>query len=144
MSYLIDTSAIINIVQQKAEDAVDFLRDQITLDLAFYEAGNVLRTMHHRGDLDRPDTLGIGSDFADVWKLMNVVDYTSLDMNAILELSLDLDMAFYDAAFLVESRDLGIPFVTDDGPLQKKIQKNLKWISSAEFIVMMTKQKADQ
>jgi len=70
--------------------------------------------------------------------LMNVVNYTSIDMNAILEMALDLDMAFYDAAFLVEARGLGIPFVTDDGSLQKKIPSSLKWMNSDEFTAILT------
>jgi len=138
MKFLIDTSAVINIIQQRSEDALYFLQDQITLDLAFYEAGNVIRTMFHRGDLDRTDALNLGSDLADVWKLMNVVNYSSLDMNNILDLALDLDIAFYDAAFLVQSRELDIPFVTDDQPLQKKIPKSLSWMSSDEYILKLT------
>jgi len=133
MSYLIDTSAIINIVQQKGGDAIALLRDQYTLDIAFYESGNAIRTLYHRNDLDRTEALELASDIAGVWMTMRVVSYSPLDMNAMLDMAMDLDIAFYDAAFLFQAKQLNIPIVTDDKPFQKKIPGTIKWIDSTEL-----------
>jgi predicted nucleic acid-binding protein len=137
MSYLFDSSTIINIVQAKGGDAVGLLRGQHTLDLAFYESGNAIRTLFHRHILDRAEAMELASDITGAWKSMNVIMCTTADMDAILELAIDGGMAFYDAAFLHHAKQLHVPLVTDDGPFQKKIDSKAFWMDSEKVISIM-------
>ncbi|HME53987.1 MAG TPA: type II toxin-antitoxin system VapC family toxin [Candidatus Lokiarchaeia archaeon] len=105
-------------------------RDQYTLDLAFHEAGNAVRTLYNLKDLDRIEVFELASDMAGVWITMLVVKNSPLDINAILEMAIDLDIEFYDASFLFQAKKLDVVFITDDGPLQKKIPAAIKWIAS--------------
>ncbi len=134
MMCLLDTSAIINIVQQKGKDAVAILRNQHTLDLAYYECGNVIRTLFHRKGISRTDALQLAADIATTWSLMRVVAFTLDEMQAVLVLALDKEIAYYDAAFLFQAKKLNVIFVSDDLPLQKKIPADITWMDSSKLI----------
>ncbi len=134
MSYLLDTSAIINIVQQKGKDAVAFLRGQYTLDLAYYECGNVIRTIFHRKGFSRAEALQLAADIAGAWSLMRVTTFALDEMQAVLIMALDEAVAYYDAAFLFQAKKMNAILVTDDQSFQKKIPADIKWIDSSRLM----------
>jgi predicted nucleic acid-binding protein len=134
MSYLLDTSAIINIVQQEGKEAVAILRDQYTLDLAYYDCGNVIRTLVHRKGITRAEALQLAADIAGAWSLMRVVAFALDEMQAVLTMALDKDVAYYDAAFLYQAKKLNATLVTDDQPFQKRIPADIRWMDSSRLI----------
>ncbi len=139
MTYLLDTSAILNIVQQKGKDAVALLRDQHTLDLAYYECGNVIRTLFHRKEVSRADALQLAKDIAGAWSLMHVATFALDEMQAVLTIALDKEIAYYDAAFLFQAKKLNAILVTDDQPFQKKIPAEITWMDSVQLISSSSK-----
>jgi predicted nucleic acid-binding protein len=134
MTYVLDTSAIINIVQQKGKDSVPLLRSQHTLDLAYYESGNVIRTYFHRKRLSRVDCLQLASTISWAWSLMQVDVLVADEMQSVLTIALDNEIAFYDAAFMFQARKLKAILVTDDQAFQKKIPADIKWMDSSRVL----------
>lgn len=134
MKLLFDTSAIINLIQQLEEKAVPLLTDQFTLDLSFYEAGNVVWKLNYRKTLSITDTIELLGRIQKIWDFMQVIKYNPLTLQKIYEFAVKYTISFYDASFLFQAVNLNAILITDDFKLQNKIPKEIAWKTSEELV----------
>jgi len=106
MRYVLDSSAIINLIQRLEERSIDILKESITADLAFYEIGNYLWKIN-RGDLVE--------DFVKVLKFIKA-EYVGL-REEVLAIAVDERLTYYDSVYLYLSRKYGLPLISDDRDL---------------------------
>lgn len=133
MKKLFDTSAIINLIQTLADDAVPILTNQYILDLSFYEAGNVVWKLHYRKLISSEDAMILLSRLQNIWHNMEVIIFNPLTLQIIYRLAENYNLSFYDASFLHHSVNLNAILITDDKKLQNKIPKRYSWKSSIEL-----------
>lgn len=109
MKYVLDTSAIINLVQRLKDKSIDLFKECITADLVYYEIGNFL------WKIKRIDLL---SDFSNILKFIRVENVTL--SKEVLEIAVNENLTYYDATYIFLSRKYNIPLVSDDKDLINK------------------------
>ena len=119
MSYVFDTSSLMAVLLDDESPGIDVLFDEHTVELTFYEAGNVLWKAGHLqeriGADERPQLIEILEDL----RLELVVHgLAELGTNAVLATAIECDLTFYDAAYLRCSETLAATLVTEDRTLQ--------------------------
>ena len=120
MSYVFDTSSLMAVVLDDESPDIDVLFDEHTVELTFYEAGNVLwkaGQLQERIDADETQQLvGIVEDL----RLELVVhELAELGTNAVLETAIECDLTFYDAAYLRCAETVDATLVTEDRELRE-------------------------
>ncbi|MBB5253841.1 type II toxin-antitoxin system VapC family toxin [Sulfurisphaera ohwakuensis] len=119
MKYVLDTSAIINLIQRLKDESIDLFKECITADLVYYELGNFL------WKIKRIDLL---SDFTNILKFIRIENVTL--SKEVLEIAINENLTYYDATYLFLSRKYNIPLVSDDkdlisrGAIESKKIKN--------------------
>ncbi len=115
MSLVFDASAIIRLVELKPDKAVNALRNQYTVDLAYYEIGNYL------WKIDKLTSINIESllkAFNNVISLMNVI---SIGLNSdAINLARRMNITYYDATYVYLTLKLNAKLVTEDKELMTK------------------------
>ena len=115
MSLVFDASAIIRLVELKPDKAVNALRNQYTVDLAYYEIGNYL------WKIDKLTSINIESllkAFNSVISLMNVI---SIGLNSdAINLARRMNITYYDATYVYLTLKLNAKLVTEDKELMTK------------------------
>ena len=121
MSYVFDTSSLMAVLLDDSESPdIDVLFDEHTIELTFYEAGNVLWKAGHLqeriGADERPQLIEILEDL----RLELVVHgLAELGTNAVLATAIECELTFYDAAYLRCAETLAATLVTEDRELRE-------------------------
>ena len=122
MKYLLDTSAIAILLARYKEKALDILKKCATLDLAFYELGNIIwkqYTLFKRITLKQ--ALNRTYEAYTVLQSMKVYSITKSEEYAkIMSTATNLKLTFYDSAFLTLSKLNRLKLVTQDKELIEK------------------------
>jgi predicted nucleic acid-binding protein len=109
IKYLFDSSAIFDLIKLGGK-ALDLLKNNYTISLAYYELGNIL--WKYKGKLDIEvifKALSITLSF------VNIIE-VKLDKE-ILEEAIKKNLTYYDSAYLVTAKRIGAKLVTLDQDL---------------------------
>ena len=115
--YLLDASAIYPLVLALKAQLLEYAELFATLDLAFYEVGNIVWKGHRRGHVKDP--LAVIGLFQEVFDAIHVLRISREWMQDVLKLAIDEGLTFYDASYLYVSRTLGLKLVSEDSDLRR-------------------------
>ena len=91
----------------------------VLLDIAFPEIANAIWKRHHRKLVSRDEALQY---FGDLLAINVVVEPVTPLLTRSLEIALQYDRAYYDAAFVALTEHLSLPGVTADEPLYQAVK----------------------
>ncbi|MCJ7631056.1 type II toxin-antitoxin system VapC family toxin [Candidatus Bathyarchaeota archaeon] len=129
MSYLFDSSAIINLSSEKKGDK---LLKGATLNLAFYEVGNAIwKQVYLRKSITKDEGSKALTTLTKVLKQMKEAPVK--DEAAILNIAVIEELTYYDASYIQAAIDSNSTLVTDDGELLSKAKKYVETKESAEI-----------
>ncbi|MGC8606252.1 MAG: type II toxin-antitoxin system VapC family toxin [Vulcanisaeta sp.] len=115
MNLVFDASAIIRLVELKPDKAVNALRNQYTVDLAYYEIGNYLWKISKLTTVNIELLLKV---FNNVIGFMNVIP---IGLNGdIINLARRMNITYYDASYVYLTMKLNAKLVTEDRELIAK------------------------
>jgi predicted nucleic acid-binding protein len=129
MSYLFDSSAIINLSSEKKAEK---LLKGATMSLAFYEVGNAIwKQVHLRGSLTKEEGSKALTALARLLKQMKEasVKYEA----AALIIAVEEGLTYYDASYIQAAIDNASILVTDDAELLSKAKRYVETQASAEI-----------
>jgi predicted nucleic acid-binding protein len=129
MSYLFDSSAIINLSSEKKAEK---LLKGATMSLAFYEVGNAIwKQVHLRGSLTKEEGSKALTALARLLKQMKEasVKYEA----AALIIAVEEGLTYYDASYIQAAIDNALILVTDDAELLSKGKRYVETQASAEL-----------
>jgi len=112
--YLLDASALYPLLLELGEKFVDYAHKFSVLDLTVYEVGNTLLKEFKRGRIS--DLRAAAELFNEAFSYVNVVR-GYVDIPEILELAINENLTFYNAAYIYAARRLGVKLVTEDKDL---------------------------
>lgn len=119
MSYVFDTSSLMAALLDEERPDIDVLFDRHTVELTFYEAGNVLwKVTHLQERMDADETQRLVDILEDLRLELVVHELSDLEIGAVLETGSECDLTFYDAANLRCAETLDATFVTEDSELR--------------------------
>ena len=122
MRYLLDASALLNIVRRLGERSLKILKENYILTLTIYEVGNALwREMKLLKKLTTDEAEEIMKAVIALTKFMQITEPE--DPTEILKTSNKIEATFYDAAYVVTALRRNLTLVTDDKKLAAKIEK---------------------
>jgi predicted nucleic acid-binding protein len=129
MSYLFDSSAIINLSSEKKAET---LLKGVTLSLAFYEVGNAIwKQVHLKRSLTKEEGSKALTALANLLKQMKEasVKYEA----AALIIAVEEGLTYYDASYIQAAIDNDSILVTDDPELLSKAKRYVETQASAEI-----------
>lgn len=129
---LFDASALLNIIEEKGEDSIKFLRGRYITDLTFYEVGNAMWKAVHRELITANDAEVFLKSFNQLSTTMNVIPYNRKELLKILNISLKESLTFYDASYIHNALKNNLTLVTDDEKLKKTANKYVGVLGSEE------------
>ena len=119
MKFLFDSSALMNIIQHRGNKAYELIKNNYTIDLVFYEIGNVIWKFVYRNLI----TLQEGSDLIEnmkgIFNSLNVIQSKTDDIRPIFSIATNQNITFYDSAFIHYSKREDKILITDDKKLIK-------------------------
>ena len=122
MKYLLDASALLNIVRRLGEKSLKILKENYILTLTIYEIGNALwRETKLLKKLTTDEAEEIMKAVIALTKFMQIIE--SEDPIEILKTSNKIGSTFYDTAYVVVALRRNLTLVTDDKKLAAKIEK---------------------
>ena len=122
MRYLLDASALLNIVRRLGEKSLKILKENYILTLTIYEVGNALwREASLLKKLTKDEAEEIMKAVIALTKFMQIVEPE--DPIEILRISNRIKATFYDTAYVVVALRRNLTLVTDDKKLAAKIEK---------------------
>ncbi len=130
MKYVFDSSAIFGLV---SKNRIELLPGSSTIKLAHYELGNIIwKEVHvHKRITEREGT----SILSSIYKLLSTLEVSDTEEGAgVISIALMLGITFYDASYVYEARQLGVPLVTLDEKLAKKARGVVRTLSLDEAL----------
>ena len=122
MRYLLDASALLNIVRRLGERSLKILKENYILTLTIYEVGNALwKETKLLKKLTVDEAEEIMKAVIALTKFMQIVEPE--DPIEILRISNRIEATFYDTAYVVVALRRDLTLVTDDEKLAAKIEK---------------------
>ncbi len=123
MSCILDSSAIFKAVKS---DAVEAVAGNYTLELARYELGNTLwkeYELHKRINTEELKRL-----ISLIKRVLGLIELIGLECREekILGVAERLKVTFYDASYIFCAQERGIPLITEDENLIKKVRNYIK------------------
>ena len=120
MSYVFDTSSLMAVVLDTNSPDIDVLFDEHTVELTFYEAGNVLwKAGYLQERIDADETQQLVGIVEELRLELVVHELAELETGAVLETAIECDLTFYDAAYLRCAEMLAATLVTEDRKLRE-------------------------
>jgi len=122
---ILDSSAIIGILQKFKGKAISILEDKFTLDLALYELGNVIwKECVLRNVFSPEDAIANIKKLAEIMSIMKIESLnTKEDVAEAMRLATKLKITFYDSSYLYAAKKLNLTLVTEDMELKSKAEK---------------------
>ena len=122
MKYLFDASALLNLVRRLGEESLKILEENYILTLTIYEVGNALwRETRLLRRLTIDEAEAIMRAIITLIKFMQVIG--PQDPIEVLRISNEVEITFYDAAYIVTALRRGLILVTDDRRLAARIER---------------------
>ncbi|MCD6593047.1 type II toxin-antitoxin system VapC family toxin [Candidatus Bathyarchaeota archaeon] len=122
MRYLLDASALLNIVRRLGERSLKILKENYILTLTIYEVGNALwRETKLLKKLTTDEAEEIMKAVIALTKFMQIIEPE--DPTEILKTSNKIEATFYDTAYVVVALRRNLTLVTDDKKLVAKIER---------------------
>ncbi len=123
MKYLFDASAIFRAIK---ENKIDLLTGNYTLELARYELGNIVwkdYLLQAKISKDEAEML-----MKTIKHTINIMEVLQIAPNeeAILEVSAQFKITFYDASYVYLAKTKELQLITEDLRLIKKITPTIK------------------
>ena len=113
MKYLFDASALLNLVRRLGEESLKILEENYILTLTIYDVGNALwREARLSRRLTMDEAEAIMRAIITPIKFMQVIELQ--DPIEVLRISNEIEITFYDAAYVVAALRRGLILVTDD------------------------------
>ncbi len=136
MNYILDASAVVEIIASLRREARDALSGEATLDLALYETGNALwKWIHLKKILNAEDSSRILGSLSEALSILSVIRAELDDLPKILELSIKAGITFYDASYLYIAKKFELTLVTSDEELREAGRREgVSVISVEEFL----------
>lgn len=138
MKFLLDASALLPVIMKSGKKLIADASqiDLLTTDLAIYESGNGLWAMAvltNKTTLENAqDTIASINEFISR-SLISAINFTSIDLHAVLSLAETNHMTFYEASYIVATQKTNSVLVTEDKKLFKIACKYVKVMSVAEL-----------
>ncbi len=134
--YILDSSAIAIIIKRFRENCIEILKDNITLDLARYELGNIIWKECILKELVSPIEAIIKAE--QMIKILNIMKIESIktdeDFKEAMELAINLKITFYDASYLQLAKSKRLILVTEDMKFfEKAKQAGIEAVNVSEF-----------
>ena len=130
MSLLFDASSIYAALELNRPE---ILHGQYTLDLAFYELGNIVwkgYALYNR--LTKRETLQLIEMIIDALKLMNILSIKFTYERNILEIAMKYKITYYDASYVSIAKENKLKLVSEDKKLKKSIKNFVATLSARE------------
>ncbi len=123
--YLLDSNAIIITLKRLLENSVKALDGKATLNLAYYEIGNVIwKECTLEGSISPREAVSRAEDTSRILGIMKIEETGSTEgMGEAMRIAIEQKLTFYDAAYLQAAKNEGYTLVTEDRELLKKIRK---------------------
>ena len=122
MKYLFDASALLNLVRRLGEESLKILEENYILTLTIYEVGNALwRETRLLRRLTIDEAEAIMRAIITLIKFMQVIELQ--DPIEVLRISNEIEITFYDAAYVVAALRRGLILVTDDRRLVARMER---------------------
>lgn len=133
MTLLFDTSSLVTVILDQGGRGVDQLFDEYVLDLTFYETGNVIWKAHALQDrLDADDLERLLSFLERLESQVTVLSVDSLEFERTMEVAVDEELTFYDAAYVACAERDDHRLVTEDRELRSCARSYVDTISVQE------------
>ena len=135
--YLLDSSAIAVLLKRLGGSAVKYLAGVYTLDLAYYELGNVLwKECALMKLINEKEAVNKVKYIAKLLKNMNIESIKSeKDLEGTMALAVKLKLTFYDASYLYIAKKKNLILITEDNELREKsVKENIEAITVDEYI----------
>ena len=135
--YLLDSSAIAITLKELHEKSIELLDGKDTLNLAYYEIGNIIWKECVLKRLISPEEAVENAEgIAKILGIMKIEKINSSeDFMEAMKLATRLKLTFYDASYLYVAKRKGLTLVTEDDELYKKAKENdIKVIKSSVFV----------
>jgi len=121
LKYLFDASALLNIIRSYGDLAIDFLKNNYIIQLAFYEIGNAIwKELFLIKSIDLEEALFLLGLVGKLFHYLILLEDS--DSSVILEIAYKLGITFYDASYVVAAAEKGLALITDDNKLIRKIE----------------------
>ena len=115
--YVLDASSLFELFFLSSDQKIlPILGNSFILDLTLYEIGSILnkgKDNRIRG-LDNEKVLALSGEFSRVLGAIERIHLDPEDLKRVLLLPLEKNLTFYDAAYILQSRKLNLPLVTND------------------------------
>ena len=119
MSYVFDTSSLMAVLLDGESPDIGVLFDEHTVELTFYEAGNVLwKVAHLQERMSAEETRRLVGILEDLRLELVVHRLADLGIGAVLETGIERELTFYDGAHLRCAETLDATLVTEDSELR--------------------------
>lgn len=123
MKYIFDSSSIFRAI---AEDKIEVLAGNYTLNLARYELGNIIwKRRILSKDLEKDEYKRLMEIIKETMNLMEIIDISCHEAD-IAELAENLNLTFYDASYIFLAKNMGIPLVTEDRNIKIRAENQIK------------------
>ena len=125
MKCVLDSSTIAIIFKRLKGEAVDVLEENIMLDLAFYELGNMIwKECTLKNLISLEEGINRAGQLA---KALEVVEAAKIrspeDFKEVMRLATELGLTFYDTSYLQVAKKRNLPLVTEDRELRDKARQ---------------------
>jgi len=128
--YLFDASAIIALA---VKHGVGLLVDNYTVELAGYEIGNYLwKEIYLTKLLSRDDLPTLEKIFLKILKEMNVIRGWPPSAE-VVNIAGELNLTYYDAAYIHQAKKLGLTLITEDTKLKEKAKKIIEVMETEDI-----------
>jgi len=120
--YLLDSNAIIITLKRLQEEAVRALDGKATLNLAYYEIGNIIwKECALAGLINPKEAVSRAIDLAQILEIMKIEEINSAEeMSEAIKIAVEQKLTFYDASYLQAAKNKGYILITEDRKLLKK------------------------
>lgn len=119
-------------VRELEDKVFDIVKDQYTIDLAYYEIGNFLWKNYVRKIFTKEEIERYLETFRNLLDKMHVLNIELI--NEVLELSVKLRLTYYNASYLYAALKTNAVLVTEDLELYEKAKSLVKVSKISEII----------
>ena len=123
--YILDSSAIAIALKRFKKRSIEVISDNITLDLARYELGNVIwKEYALKRTTKLKEAINKAGKMARILEVMRVESLASEeDLKNAEKIAAELNLTFYDASYLYAAKRDGLKLVTEDIELLEKAER---------------------
>ena len=134
MRFLLDSSVITPLMLDLGERLLDLSagKELYSIDLTFYEVGNSLwKLTLLLKSIDLKDAMEILDVLKSLIlrKAITLIRFDDLDAPRIIKLTVDEELTFHDASYIVAGEKLNATLATEDEELRRKAEKYINVIT---------------